>query len=376
MSIEIRCPGCQKLLRVPDSAAGKHARCPECQQVVNVPADAAPSAPSPASPIGDPSPAGFPASASSSPSPFSPTAPAFNDPASASSGSTFKPKADPSNPYAASGFYEQPTLGDPGAGGLVHSYITFDETLNLTWNIFKANLGPLAIIGVFLFAVSAFQQIVAVVLGVSTAALRDPLIELAGNLGQQVLSILIQPVLMLGAIIPALKLLRTGHTEPGDFMQFTRYYGTTLLKDFLVLLIVIVAMVICMGPGFALMAAQMQEIGLALLVIGAVVFFVIMVWFQLSVILATQFIVDRGAGAIDSLKMSWRFMDGNRGTTFLLSLVAGLVGVLFVCCTLSFGMILLSPFFGVLLSVIYVIATGQRQTISPAALGQPVPYKA
>jgi hypothetical protein len=39
-------------------------------------------------------------------------------------------------------------------------------------------------------------------------------------------------------------------------------------------------------------------------------------------------------------------------------------------------MILLSPFFGVLLSVIYVIATGQRQTISPAALGQPVPYKA
>ena len=38
MSIETQCPQCSKLLRVPDSAAGKRVRCPSCQTVISMPA--------------------------------------------------------------------------------------------------------------------------------------------------------------------------------------------------------------------------------------------------------------------------------------------------------------------------------------------------
>ncbi|HUY91620.1 MAG TPA: DUF4190 domain-containing protein [Pirellulales bacterium] len=37
MPIEIACPQCQQMLRVPDEAAGKKARCPACQTIVDVP---------------------------------------------------------------------------------------------------------------------------------------------------------------------------------------------------------------------------------------------------------------------------------------------------------------------------------------------------
>lgn len=37
MPIEIACPQCKQLLRVPDAAAGRKARCPACQAIAEVP---------------------------------------------------------------------------------------------------------------------------------------------------------------------------------------------------------------------------------------------------------------------------------------------------------------------------------------------------
>ena len=37
MPIEIACPQCKRLLKVPDVAAGKQARCPACQAIADVP---------------------------------------------------------------------------------------------------------------------------------------------------------------------------------------------------------------------------------------------------------------------------------------------------------------------------------------------------
>lgn len=41
MAIETKCPGCQRLLRVPDEHAGKQARCPACNTIYVVPGGAA-----------------------------------------------------------------------------------------------------------------------------------------------------------------------------------------------------------------------------------------------------------------------------------------------------------------------------------------------
>lgn len=50
MSIELHCPHCEKLIRAPENAGGKHGKCPYCQQSVYIPmpmsdADAIPLAP-------------------------------------------------------------------------------------------------------------------------------------------------------------------------------------------------------------------------------------------------------------------------------------------------------------------------------------------
>jgi LSD1 subclass zinc finger protein len=37
MPIDIACPQCKKMLRLPDDAAGKKARCPSCQAIADVP---------------------------------------------------------------------------------------------------------------------------------------------------------------------------------------------------------------------------------------------------------------------------------------------------------------------------------------------------
>ncbi len=37
MSIELHCPGCQKLIRAPDNAGGRHGKCPYCARKVYIP---------------------------------------------------------------------------------------------------------------------------------------------------------------------------------------------------------------------------------------------------------------------------------------------------------------------------------------------------
>jgi predicted RNA-binding Zn-ribbon protein involved in translation (DUF1610 family) len=37
MSISVRCPSCGKVLKAPDSAAGKLAKCPNCEAKVRIP---------------------------------------------------------------------------------------------------------------------------------------------------------------------------------------------------------------------------------------------------------------------------------------------------------------------------------------------------
>ena len=65
MTIEFKCQGCQKTLRVPDEFAGRKAKCPSCQTVLQVPAEVEtveplevkPPAESPAAPVGQRTPA-------------------------------------------------------------------------------------------------------------------------------------------------------------------------------------------------------------------------------------------------------------------------------------------------------------------------------
>lgn len=105
MPIEFRCSQCDQLLRVPETAAGKHARCPRCQALMAVPGSATATAipiegnanlspPLPPTPLPPPP---FPPTPSPV-SPFAPAAPLSDSPPSGSPAI--------SNPFA--GDYQPP----------------------------------------------------------------------------------------------------------------------------------------------------------------------------------------------------------------------------------------------------------------------------
>lgn len=91
MPIEFRCPQCGKLLRTPDTSAGKKGKCPHCQSVNDIPLASTAVAEKPAD------------SAAQSPAPFSaPTTDPFaNDPFAAATGTTpFSAGPVTSDPFA------------------------------------------------------------------------------------------------------------------------------------------------------------------------------------------------------------------------------------------------------------------------------------
>ena len=115
MPIEFNCPGCQKQLRVADTAGGKKAKCPHCGTVASVPA---------ASPLADhaqPAPPGG--------SPF---------------GAMPPPRSDkPVNPYTSpTTNREYDPIGATG-GAIGPRPLDVGEVMNYAWRVWQDNLGLL-----------------------------------------------------------------------------------------------------------------------------------------------------------------------------------------------------------------------------------------
>src|SRR5262245_1819512 len=129
MPIEFPCSSCQKTLRVPDDAAGKHAKCPSCGTIQLVPGTS-PMVPLPSQPqqpwaFGGP-PAGPPEN------PFG--AGATLNPEAASSLITYEPK--------------------PAAGPIVNQRPALEDIMGHAWEVWKANLGLLVGVTFVVFAIS------------------------------------------------------------------------------------------------------------------------------------------------------------------------------------------------------------------------------
>lgn len=345
MSIELRCPGCQNLLRVPDTAAGKQARCPQCQNVVSVPAAAV-------------SPAGFNDSEASQQS------------VSKSITTPSQPYVAPdvSNPYAASGFHEESRLQST-LHELKPRQASFEEVLSVTWEIFQKHIGPLAIVGIFAFGIQAAEQIVSQVVSVVCQISGLPELQIAAGVFPYVLNFFIRPMIVLGSTIATLRLLKNGQTLPSDFWTFSPFYGSALLLNLLMGLIGLGTVLLCVGPAVAVwLASEEWIITTIILSIGSLILIAISTYVGLVYALAHVFIVDQRLGAIDAMRLSWQYMEGNKLSLFLIMLVVGIGTFLFAIITCCFGTILASPFWFLALSVFYMFATGQRDLISKDAL--------
>ncbi len=368
MPIELRCPGCDRLLRVPDDSAGKSARCPMCSTMMPVPTAPAPASSTPQQP----------------PSPQTPFSPALPSHSSASSYSTeaFKDQAAPEkaprptesfNPYATPAMPES----EYNTGGqfapkveMRHTIISFDDLFSTTWSVFSTQMGPMALLGLVLFVLYIAQQGVGYVIGQMPMMGVDRGVALIAQLVFSFVQFLVQVATTLGGIGYCLKLLRTGRTDISAFMEFGPVYLWGLLKDFIVGLVAGLIAVVCLIPMFIGIAMQDQNLTILFLILGLVLMIVFVYFLGMAIFPASVFIMDRKLGPIDALSESMRYMSGNRLVLFLNVLVVALVGGLFSCCTLYLGLILFLPYFSLFTTVLYMLITGQRASISPAALGR------
>ena len=117
--------------------------------------------------------------------------------------------------------------------------------------------------------------------------------------------------------------MHDGQAEFGDlfagFQDYGRAVGSFLLFGLIMVLLSV--------PGQALQTAGAvaEEPGLSLL--GGLVGFLIFVFVTVRLYFAPFFMVDQDFGAIDAVKASWAVTDDQKLMTFLLALVAGLIGI-------------------------------------------------
>ncbi len=339
MPIEFRCVQCSKLLRTPDESAGKKAKCPQCGTIVDVPDSAL-----------DPHRAAH-VSGQLEPNPANP----FSEPTvpQSTGGESW-------NPYASPGTSELPPLTRPALAELNHRYISFDEVLRKSWALCRDQLGQVALCGLLYLAISMGVGMVNGILqGIAEATGQD-VVKYAVTIVEQLAGFAVNTFLQLGMLLFGLRLARTGTARVSDLFAAGPFYPRGLLLFFVITLIFYGSMLVCLIPALVTIPTAQEP-----LIIGAFAIFGILAlgvgtYVMLRMTLAGAFLLDQDTSVTEALRLSDRFMTGNKVTTFLLGLVTGLIGMLVVLVTCCIGSVVVVPFIiGILNPTIYLLATGQ-----------------
>lgn len=335
MSIEFRCPHCQRLLRVPDGSHGKQAQCPQCQAMVQVPASDTGLTPFIPAPAANPFATNFPAAAA---------APASDNPYQA-----------PASPFTPS-----PVAAGPGVYPLVPTKMDLGDVLNRTWEIFKNQLGMLVLV---VFAVAAINwgasMIASVILQGINAAANDAAVLLTLQGVFQLVLMVFQIWLGLGQLR---FLLKVGRGQPAEFTDiFTGgpYLVTSVLGSIVIGLGILAMLVpFLLIPGVAWLATNDQNITALAAVTSGLLALPVLIFIGFSVSQFQPLIVDRQLGVMDSLRTSNEIMSGNRLMMFALAIVLGLLNMvgLLACCI---GILFTGAYSGLAIAVMYLIITGQ-----------------
>lgn len=378
MSIEFRCTSCQKLLRTPDETAGKQAKCPECGTIVPIPEssttgyDVAPSEIGPSTAPGGSSPGASPTGAPGQGSnPFR-----VPPPGAAPTGAEAGEARETWNPYQAPGgtgaglSYEHL----PGEHELGHRRIRVGDVLETTWRVYRANPGPSIIAmlaaGAIYVGVMLFFWIV--LIGVMAAGA-------GGAPGNEILVFGLQMIFGLGFSIlmlwlflglaayyialvrgerPELGMVFAGgsHLLPALGASVLLYIGVNILTFAVACPL---GILVAMLTGFAAGGGNDPTGGIVAMMV--VIYGTVFLIYALVGMFFGQYgflIVDRNAGAIQSLTESVQIMRGNKlaylGILFIGSLVNALGAML---C--GVGMIFTMPYLFLLLVVTYLSITGQ-----------------
>jgi phage FluMu protein Com/uncharacterized membrane protein len=356
MPIEFRCTHCQRLLRTADNTAGKQTKCPECGQIVRIPSPATAAAPPQAASSPPPivqaaarSGAGVP------PVQQSPGATPFGSSAGQAQAGSVPPRPSAgNNPFAAAGGaaampsaslnpYSSPAARGlaPGSADVGRGQLEVGDVMDRTWKIYVENLGQL-ILGMFvylivgMFGVLGLALILLVGFGIGGAL---------GNAGNDEVGVAVIVIaatlfgvllfgfsiwLIVGLFRWILAVARGQSNSIGMIFSGGPYILPALGAGLLVTLATTLGYFACIVPGLILAVLFSQFLWL---------------------------IVDRNAGAIESLGQSMRLTEGNRLSLCLLFLIA--FGISLVGGFIPFSFLFTGPFIYLMMAVAYLRMTGQ-----------------
>ena len=340
MALELPCPGCGRLLRVPDEAAGRQVKCPKCETVFTVPSVG------PLPPSGQPGSSGFSA-------PGSPAVPS-GPPPGASSGIEGYPPYGFAPSGAPAGTVPSAVSGP--AGEIRPSPLDLGDVFNRTWKIFQSQWGICVGVAVIFWLLSLAVGFIC------------GFIPILGRLLAWAFGIW----LGCGQGLFFLKIARGQRGELGDIFTGAPYFLSMLAANLLLGLMVCGIILVGISLPVVIWMAIGRTEALVLGFLGSIPTVIVLV--VLGVIFSQFFflILDRNVGPIEALRLSAQITQGNRLTLFLLYLLSSgiqLLGVL-ACCI---GVFVTTPFIILLSAVAYLRMTGQPTAGMEVTPGYPAP---
>lgn len=168
---------------------------------------------------------------------------------------------------------------------------SIDQAYKDSWKVFKTN--PFYVIGFFV-AIFFLSIVVFILLGSLTAGLRS------GGWLVQILSWIVSGVIQIATLTFLLNLFRVKKAKIADRVKEWRIILYLFLSGILTFLILVGGFLLLIIPGIA---------------------------FAMRLKFVSYYIVDKNAGPIEAISLSWNATAGNTIKLFLLSLLNGLVTI-------------------------------------------------
>ena len=246
------------------------------------------------------------------------------------------------------------------------------EILTTSTQIFKNNLGNLALMGIILIALSIGSSIASSLLGIIPVVFVGQANETVAAIATGVLQIAWGQAF--GAFIVAVGLRYTlsvvaGNPNPfeGAF-RIWNYFWRVLFAQMLIYLLMIASTLVC-----ALLAAPFvwfewgnmpDTVSISVIVVLSVVAIVGYFWIYTRLLITLPLIVDRNNRILEAITNSITYTKGNALAILGSFLVAGILGTIFAIVTCLIGTVLVVPFYMLMTVVIYRLSTGQPVTTS------------
>jgi hypothetical protein len=265
---------------------------------------------------------------------------------------------DPSNPYAppeadlGPGPHYMPTLSGGGR-------FSASEVIGRAWELYKARFGIVVGVVVAGMVINVAYQVAGEAMA-STVDLQSTM-GIIGDLMFRLSAVVLQIWITAGQSLALLKVARGEDARITDLFHGGPYVGRMLLATLLFGLAVIGLVLACIVPALLVLFLSGQgpgsAIAVVLLVIGLVVGIVLAFMISVRFYQYAYLIIDREAGVISSLKMSYEITRGHTLELIGLTLIGGIISMSGVLAC-GVGLLFTIPLGALLFACTYVALVG------------------